>query len=406
MNSIKISAREIFDSRKQKTIEVEASFGDLVATASVPSGKSTGSREAVELRDADGGVTSALAYLNGEIREMLETCKLDPVAIDQKLYELDGTSNYARLGANSVLAVSIVVRRLAAMRDRVPLWKYIAQESGSTPKFPALFMNVINGGAHGGFNLPFQEHLLIIHDTPHSAFEKGQKIFTAIGEMIGAKYGKVPIGDEGGYAPTFQSGEEEAFELLLRAIDKDLKVLLGIDVAASEFFKDGLYEFGSNKLTTEELGLLYHSYIDRFGLRSIEDPFSEFDEEPFAPLLSTVPAGVLIVGDDVTVTNKARVQELSLTKSVNAMIVKPNQVGTISNVYSAIKEVKLHGWKLIASHRSGETTDDFLADFAVGIGADGMKAGAPSQIERRVKYERLIAIEEESLGEIGYTRID
>jgi enolase len=398
---IKISARQIDDSRGRPTIEVEARYGDFVAIASVPSGKSTGSREALELRDEDGGVSSAIHFITTEIAEMLAGMELVPLLIDAKLRELDGTNNYSRIGANTVLAVSIAMRRLAALKDRVPLWRYIASESNSVPTFPALFMNMINGGAHAGFNLTFQEHIAVIHGAPHLSYEKGIKIYENLGGVVRARCGEVPLGDEGGFAPILSGGEDEAFELLAGAIANEDGVQIAIDAAASEFFKDAMYHVGIDVMSGHELGEKYLAYISSYSLVSIEDPFSEFDEESFAPLLATVPKGIWIVGDDVTVTNKDRVQVLAESRSVNAMIVKPNQVGTLSDVYEAVKVAREAGWKLIASHRSGETMDSFLADFAVGIGADGMKAGAPSQVERRVKYERLLEIEDEAKGEIG-----
>ncbi len=401
MNGIKIVAREILDSRSRPTIEVEAHYGDIAVTASVPSGKSTGSREAMELRDTDGSVSSAIKNINGEIAEMLSEMELDPLTIDARLRELDGTDNYARLGANSVLAVSIAMRRLASLRDGIPLWQYIAKESGFTAKFPALFMNMINGGAHANFNLPFQEHIAIITGKPSESYALGKEIFEELGNKITVKYGEVMMGDEGGYAPKFQDGEDEAFKTLFGVIEGSAGVHIAIDAAASELYKDGRYDIEGKKLSSQELQEFYIKLIHTFDLKSIEDPFSEFDEEPFAPFLASVPVGTLVVGDDLTVTNKERVEALSLKHSVNAMIVKPNQIGTLSDVYEAVRAARAVGWKIVASHRSGETMDDFLADFAVGIGADGIKAGAPSQAPRRVKYERLIAIEQEGGGVIG-----
>lgn len=397
---ITISAREIIDSRKRPTLEVEARYNGSVVTASVPSGKSTGSREAVELRDIDGGVSKAIENSNGEIADLLSRLELEPLIIDAELRKLDGTSNYSRLGANSILAVSIAMRRLAAKEQNIPLWQYIAKESGSVPKFPALFMNMINGGAHAGFSVTFQEHIVIVAGTPSVSYEKAKEIFNRLGSLIKAKYGDLNFGDEGGYAPTLPS-EDEAFRLLTESIGSDAGIKIAIDAAATSFFKDNLYQVDSKKLSSDELRQFYIDLISRYPLVSIEDPFEEFDESSFATLLSSTPKEVLIVGDDLTATNRERVKKLSNMRAVNAMIVKPNQVGTLLDVYEAVKVTRDGGWKLIASHRSGETTDDFLADFAVGIGADGMKAGVPTQLERRVKYERLLAIEKESLGEIG-----
>ncbi len=391
----KCTAKEILDSRGVPTLEVRMSSGDFSVSASVPSGKSTGSKEALEKRDEDGrGVSIAIESVSKTIAEEIIGKDLDPSEIDQILLELDGTENKSNLGANAMLGVSIAATKLAAEVDGVPVWKYIAENNGATPRLPKLFMNIINGGAHSEFRLPFQEYMIVPEDElVSSAYHKAVGIVEALGKKLESEYGDVPMGDEGGYSPTLKT-IEEPFEVLTSLIP-DKGVFLAIDAAASEFYKDGKYELLGESYSPKELLSVYKDLTTRFNLASIEDPFEESDVENFAGLLGELDENVLVVGDDLTVTNPSIVTDMAEKKAANAVIIKPNQIGTLTEVYEAVSVAHSNGWKTIASHRSGDTMDSFIADLAVGIGAYGIKAGSPSQKERKVKYDRLLEIEKE-----------
>ncbi len=408
------TAKEILDSRGAPTLEVKMSAGDFSVTASVPSGKSTGGEEALELRDADGrGVSLAIANVNGIIADKIIGHDMEPCDIDHLLLELDGTENKSNLGANAMLGVSIAATKLAAAQIGVPVWKYIARTNGADPKLPKLFMNIINGGAHadfqpngeaGRFRLPFQEYMIVPEDELVSvAYRQALSIIDLLGKKLKADFGDVPIGDEGGYSPLLKT-IEEPFEILTSLIPKE-GMFMAIDSAASEFYKparlgggDGEYNLLDKSYSPEELLSVYKDLTTRFNLLSIEDPFEESDASSFAGLVKKIGENVLIVGDDLTVTNPSLVTQMAEKKAANAVIIKPNQIGTLSEVYEAVTLAHGAGWKTIASHRSGETMDSFIADLAVGIGAYGIKAGSPSQKERKVKYDRLLEIEKEFLN--------
>lgn len=391
---MKISAREIRDSRGKPTVEATVEFDGLSASASVPSGKSTGKHEAVELRDSDGdGVQTAITNIEGLINDVLRDAPLDPMRCDALLEELDGTAGFSRLGANAVLPVSIALRRVAAQKAGLPLWQYIEQESGFERKYPSLFMNVINGGAHANFRLPIQEHIIVTHGDPHASYKTAVEIFDSVGRELQKRMGEVDLGDEGGFAVELGS-ELTAFEILKEAIGKH-DARIAIDAAASSFYVDGAYRFGSELLSGDQLLERYVAFASTFNMFSIEDPFEESDDAHFQALVLALGKTARVVGDDYLVTNAQRVTYAAALKSANAMIVKPNQAGSLRKVYEAVRAAKNAGWYTIASHRSGETEDDFLADLAVGIGADALKAGAPTQKERRAKYERLLTIEQE-----------
>jgi len=388
-------AKEILDSRGVPTLEVEMSSDKFSAHASVPSGKSTGSEEALELRDADGrGVTDAISNVNNIIAKEITGSDVEPNSIDKVLLDLDGADNKNNIGANAMLGVSIAVTKLAALVEDVPVWKFIAQNNGADARLPRLFMNVINGGAHADFRLPFQEYMIVVDDELVSvSYDKSLHVIKALGEKLREEFGEVPIGDEGGYSPLFKK-IEEPFELLDSLIP-DIGAFIAIDAAASEFYKDDKYELLNERYSQKELLSIYKDLIDRFDLRSIEDPFDESDVDNFVEITKGNTSGVLIVGDDLTVTNPSIITEMVEKKAANAVIIKPNQIGTLSEVYEAATIAHGSGWKTIASHRSGETMDSFIADLAVGIGAYGIKAGSPSQKERKVKYDRLLEIEKE-----------
>lgn len=391
-----LSARAIKDSRGNPTIEVTMSRGKLSATAAVPSGKSRGSREAVELRDQDGGgVRAAIASVTGPIAKAIKHLPLDPGTIDKKLIALDGTEDKSKLGANAILAVSMAAMRLAALEEGVPLWKYIAAATKSAPSYPKLYMNMLNGGAHADFCLPFQEYIVVVGGrAPREAYAKANAIFETLGELLKRKLGSVALGDEGGYAPRL-GGLERPFEFLADAAGGEAGVRLAIDAAASEFFFDGRYIIEGVPHDAAGLCEIYQTLAKKFALASIEDPFAESDTEAWKKCAGRFGAKLDIVGDDLTVTNPKLVAKAAKEGLANALIVKPNQIGTTTEVFAAAKAARKAGWRIIVSHRSGETTDSFIADLAVGLGAHGLKAGAPTQKERRAKYERLIEIEKE-----------
>ncbi|MCX6790451.1 MAG: phosphopyruvate hydratase [Candidatus Kaiserbacteria bacterium] len=387
-----VSARSTNDTRGRATIETAISSAGFIATASVPSGKSTGIHEALELRDADGSVTRAIENVNTEIKDAL--CGRDFASLDEidtLLIELDGTPNKSRLGANAILSVSIAAQRLLAAQEGVPLWKSIAKRGGTTPSAPRLYMNVMNGGTHADFKLPFQEYILVVEGEPAEAFSIAQEAFAKLGERLG----NVPMGDEGGYAPTFAT-LEEPFEILADLVKEFPHTFIAIDAAASEFFQEGTYQMLGKSYTADDMTHIYESLVSHFPLESIEDPFDEESGDDFARLTTALGPNIRVIGDDLTVTNPIRVKEALLRKEINTVLIKPNQVGTVMEALQAVKETYAAGCGVVASHRSGETSDTFIADFAYGVGAYGIKAGGLGQRERLEKYERLLAIEQEA----------
>src|SRR3989344_9123102 len=410
-----VEAHSILDSRGNPTIEVEIGNGASSAHASVPSGKSAGSKEAHEKRDSDGGVGGVIKGIVAKITPAITARDFSsPNEIDTLLRELDGTRNKENLGANATLAVSIAATKLFALDAGMRPWKFIAEQNGFTPAFPRLYMNVLNGGAHAcisdfarlpapqarqsgsqaDFRLPFQEYIIVAQGTPSEAYEEATTVFGELGELIKKTIGAVPLGDEGGYCPQF-STIEKPFELLRSLVFPGDDVSIAIDAAATEFYKDGAYAILDEIYSTDKLLEVYKDLVSRFGLMSIEDPFAENDYDGFKKMTAALGERILVVGDDLTVTNPEVLKTMIDQKAGNALIIKPNQIGTLEEVYETVRLAKEAGWKIVASHRSGETEDTFIADLAVGIGAFGIKAGAPSQKERVVKYNRLIEIEKE-----------
>ena len=387
----RIESRSILDTRGKPTIETTLYAGALSATASVPSGKSTGSHEAKELRDADGGVNTAIAHVVGEIASALTARDFaTPDALDEFLIALDGTSDKSRLGANAILSVSIAAQRLFAQAEGVPLWKAIAMRAGTTPAAPRLYMNVMNGGAHADFRLPFQEHILVCEGAPSEAFATAKAAFAALGKRLG----DVPMGDEGGYAPSFDT-LDAPFDLLMELVGQYPGTSIAIDAAATELRHGDTYKLIGTEYTSDELVRLYEDLVARYALHSIEDPFSEDADSDFTKLTAALSGKCLVVGDDFTVTNPLRIAHAIEEQSINAVLIKPNQIGTVKEALAAVQATYAAGWEVICSHRSGETGDTFIADFAYGVGAHGIKAGGLGQRERVVKYERLVEIEKE-----------
>jgi len=382
-----VAARTIPDTRGKATIETTLQAGAFRATASVPSGKSTGSHEALEIEAAQ-----AIENVHGEIAEALIARDFaSPDELDTFLIELDGTPNKSRLGANAILSVSIAAQRLFALEAGIPLWRAIAERAGTTPSAPRLYVNVMNGGVHADFKLPFQEYILVVEGATSDALPIAHEAFTKLGERLG----NVPMGDEGGYAPTFDT-LEQPFEILAELVKEFSNTSIAIDAAASELFHDDHYKLLGKSYSAEELTVIYESIVANFPIHSIEDPFDEESADDFTRITATLGQKILIIGDDLTVTNPARIADAVTRKEINAVLIKPNQIGTVREAILAVQKTHAAGWKTIASHRSGETNDTFIADFAYGVGAHGIKAGGLGQKERVEKYDRLLAIEHEA----------
>ncbi len=413
---VSVKAREILDSRGNPTLEVEVRSASLVGKASVPSGASTGSHEARELRDGDvgrfhgRGVTKAAANVNVEICEALKgrDCA-DQRDIDRTMIELDGTPDKSRLGANAIVGVSMASARLAAAVSGKPLFASFA--SSEWRRSPVPMMNVINGGEHADNGLAVQEFMVepVGAETCADAVRMGSEVYQTLKGVLSSKYGKgaTNVGDEGGFAPPMRL-TREALDALAEAVKKSgygaSQVRLGIDAAASTFFdkKTGTYSADGKEMSRDELGKLYERLRDEYGLLLIEDPFSEDDFESFAQLTRALGGRTSIIGDDIYVTSLARIRAGIQAKATNAVLIKLNQVGTVSETIDAVKATQEARWRVAVSHRSGETADPFIAHLATGLGAEFIKAGAPARGERVEKYNELTRIAEELGAESSY----
>lgn len=414
-----ISAREILDSRGNPTIEVKIELtGKIQAIAAVPSGASTGGSEALELRDGDAnryggkGVLKAINNINGIIAKTLKGKEISrQKEIDSIMIKTDGTSNKSRLGANAILGVSMACARAGALSEKIPLYRYIAEKfdfQNSGFKLPAPMFNIFNGGSHADTNLDIQEIMVIPH-AEISFAEKircGAEIFHELKNVLTQHNLDTDIGNEGGYAPDIKS-TIFAFDLILESISRSgyiigKNVFLGIDAGANSFYdkKENHYILKADgvSLSSERLISLYIEWINKYNLISVEDPLNENDWIEWRNAfirLKNANGDAMVITDDLTVTN-IKLLEKAIKEAVgNAIIIKPNQIGTISETIDTVKMAKKAGWKIIASHRSGETCDSFIADLAVAIGADFIKAGSLSRGERLAKYNRLMEIEEE-----------
>jgi enolase len=408
-----IKAREILDSRGNPTLEARVELQDgSVGVASVPSGASVGKYEAIELRDDDPtrfgglGVLKAVANVNEVIASKLTGMEArDQLNIDKTMIKLDGTPNKSKLGANAILSVSQGVCEAAAASEKVPNFVHISHLYGlkqQNLKMPTPTFNLINGGRHGAGNLDFQEfHIIPSNQKKYSqALRMAEEIYQMVKKVL-IQHGAIhSVGDEGGFAPNLFTNLD-AFEVLMKAIKETQygfrqDVFLGLDVAAGYFYKDGKYKIRDRTMPMEtgEFIEYYRDLNRQYPLLTLEDPIFEDDWEGWKRISQTLPE-TLIVGDDLLATNKQRVQQAIKQKACSAILVKPNQIGTIAETIEVIKICRQAGWKIIVSHRSGETTDDFIADFAVGVGADYTKFGAPARGERVVKYNRLLEIEEQ-----------
>lgn len=411
----KIVAREILDSRANPTVEAIVELEDnSVGSFAVPSGVSVGKHEAVELRDKDtkrfsgNGVLKALTNIHTILAPLLiGKDAQNQQGIDKVMIDADATENKAALGANSILALSGAITRAQASSQNLPLYRYVSKLMGRDINqqylIPTPMANILNGGKHGGGNVDFQEFLIV--PTKSNSYSKNLQICTEIyyflKETIIAHSGIPLIGDEGGYAPTLYSNAD-AFKVLEEAVSKSgynlgVDVFFSVDVAASNLLTGGGYKIKDNPIAMNASDFIDYFVIlnEQYHLLSIEDGIGEDDWNSWQVLTKRLGESVLIVGDDLVTTNMARLKKVIDKKACNAIIIKPNQVGTITETIEVIKEAAKNNLKIIVSHRSGETNDDFIADFAVGVGADYMKLGAPARGERVAKYNRLLEIEHE-----------
>jgi enolase len=406
---VDIVAREILDSRGNPTVEADVLLESGVSgRAAVPSGASTGSREAIELRDGDKsryggkGVLKAIEHINTEICESI--VGLDAVEqsfIDQTLIDLDGTENKSRLGANAMLAVSLAVSKAASEESGLPLYRYLG--GAGRMQLPVPMMNVINGGEHANNSLDLQEFMIIPvgAESFREAMRCGAEIFQTLKKLIDKKGMPTTVGDEGGFAPNLKSNEA-ALELIVEAIDAagytpGSQVAIGLDCASSEFFKDGKYDIASEKLklSSKELTDYLAAWVDKYPIISIEDGMAEGDWEGWKILTDRLGKKVQIVGDDLFVTNTKILAEGIRQGIANSILIKINQIGTLTETIAAIEMAKRAGYTAVVSHRSGETEDTFIADLAVGTNALQIKTGSLSRSDRLAKYNQLLRIEED-----------
>ena len=409
MKIVNLKAREILDSRGNPTVEVDVMLENgIVGRASVPSGASTGEREAVELRDNDTrynglGVLKAVNNVNGIIKDFIVGKDVEnQEEIDNEMLRLDGTENKARLGANAILGVSMAVLKAAALSAKQPLYKYVATKYNSNMTEPKPMMNILNGGAHADNNLDFQEYMIIPNAlTIKDRVRIGSEVFHSLKNVLKEKGLSTGVGDEGGFAPNL-STNAEGFELIIEAIKRagyvpGKDVNLGIDVAASEFYENGLYNLkGENKtLNTDQLIEYYKELVTKYPIVSIEDPVDENDWDGFSKITKELGYKIQLVGDDLFVTNKKCLQQGIDLKAGNAILLKVNQIGTITETIETINLARQNNYKTIISHRSGETEDYTIADLAVGLNLGQIKTGSMSRSERICKYNELMRIEEE-----------
>lgn len=406
MNIKNIIGREILDSRGNPTVEVDVILDNgIIGRADVPSGASTGEREALEMRDEDKnrfngkGVLNAVNNVNTILRDNLIGMDVtNQKEIDYKMLELDGTKTKSRLGANAILGVSMACLKAAAKANGKELYEYV----GNGKTLPVPMMNIINGGAHADNSLDFQEYMIIPQrDTIHERVRVGAEVFHALKSVLKEKGYATSVGDEGGFAPNLKTNKE-GFELITEAVkragyDEGKDVCYAIDVAASEFYSDGKYNLaGEGKvLSTDELIKYYEDLVNTYPIISIEDPVDENDWDGFSKVTELLGDRIQLVGDDLFVTNKECLQKGIDNKAGNAILLKVNQIGTITETLETIELAKANNYKTIISHRSGETEDTTIADLAVGLNLGQIKTGSMSRTDRICKYNQLMRIEEE-----------
>lgn len=399
-------AREILDSRGNPTIEAEVFLDDGArGVAGVPSGASTGVHEAHELRDGGEryqgkGVLKAVENINEKIADEIVGFEADDQRlIDQALIKLDGTDNKSELGANAILGVSIAAAKAAAESAALPLYRYIGGPNAHV--LPVPMMNILNGGAHADSGVDVQEFMIapIGAESFAEALRMGAEVYHALKAVLKDKGLSTGLGDEGGFAPSVDS-TKAALDVIVDAIKKagfepGKDVALALDVASSEFFKAGKYHFEGGEHTAEEMSKVYEDLIDQYPIVSIEDPLQEDDWEGYTTLTAAIGEKVQIVGDDFFVTNPARLQEGIEKKAANALLVKVNQIGTLTETFDAVELAHRNGYRTMMSHRSGETEDTTIADLAVALNCGQIKTGAPARSERVAKYNQLLRIEQE-----------
>ena len=408
MSKIKdIKAREILDSRGNPTVEVDVILDNgILGRASVPSGASTGEREMLELRDKDNrynglGVLKAVNNVLSIKNELIGIDTDKQKELDYKLIELDGTPNKSKLGANAILGISMAYLKASALDLNKPLYKYV-NEKYKINKYsmPLLMMNILNGGAHSDNGLDFQEFMIIPQaNSIKERIRIGSEVFHSLKKVLKEKGLATSVGDEGGFAPNIMSNSE-AFDLIIEGITRagykaGTDVFLAIDVAASEFYKEGKYCFEGKELTTNELIDYYKDLVSKYPIISIEDPVDENDWEGFTLLTKELGNRIQLVGDDLFTTNKEYLQKGIDLKAGNAILLKVNQIGTITETIETIELARVNNYKTIISHRSGETEDTTIADLAVGLDLGQIKTGSMSRTDRICKYNELIRIEEE-----------
>ena len=402
-----VTAIEVLDSRGNPTVKATVALSDgTVASAIVPSGASTGKREALELRDKDErycgkGVLKAVENVNSQIAEaVIGLDAFDQKALDDEMRELDGTDNYSNLGANAVLGVSMAVARAAAKSLDVPLYRYLGGANASV--LPVPMFNIINGGAHANNSVDFQEFMIMPFgfDKFSDALRAASEIYHTLKGLLNAAGHSTAVGDEGGFAPNLNDNEEP-IKLIMQAIEKagykaGEQIKLALDVAASELYENSKYKLEGKEFSSEELIERYAQLCEKYPIFSIEDGLSEDDWAGWAKLTSRLGSKVQLVGDDLFVTNEKILREGIAKGVANAILIKPNQIGTVSQTMQTIRLAQRKGYRCVMSHRSGESEDSFIADFAVAMNTGQIKTGATSRSERNAKYNRLLEIERET----------
>ena len=408
---VDVRGREIIDSRGNPTVEAEVTLeSGVLGRAAVPSGASTGAHEAVELRDSDHerflgrGVLKAVSNVNERIADVVRGFEVrEQVDIDQAMIDLDGTPNKQELGANSILAVSMAVARAAATESQVPLWRYLAT-SEDVGTLPVPMMNILNGGSHAPNNVDIQEFMVmpVGAATFSEGLRMGVEIFHHLKNVLRTQKKNTAVGDEGGFAPDL-ANNEEAIEVVLEAIEKagftpGKDVALTLDAAASEFFQDGQYVFhwsGGERRDSEEMVEFWRQWVTKYPISSIEDPLDENDWDGWTALTEAIGRNVQIVGDDLFVTDADRLAKGVRGCAANAILIKVNQIGTLTETLETMRIAREAGYKSIVSHRSGETEDTFIADLSVATCAGQIKTGSASRTDRVAKYNQLLRIEEQ-----------
>jgi enolase len=413
----KIHAREILDSRGTPTVEVEVELDSgITGRAATPSGASTGAHEAIELRDGDKnryggkGVLTAVSNVNDKIARVLTgTLVTEQEKLDTAMLELDGTPSKEKLGANAICGVSLAVARTAAMAENIPLYKYLAGKDDLL--LPVPLMNVLNGGVHANWQGPdFQEYMIVPHGAQNfkEALRWSSEVYQSLKKILKEKSLGTNVGDEGGFVPTVSSNEEP-LKFILTAIEKagykpGDQISISLDTASSSFYEQGAYNLRTEKkkLTSHEMVEKFASLSEKYPIISIEDGLAEDDWDGWKLLNQKLGSNIEVVGDDLFVTNVKRIERGIEEDVANAVLIKVNQIGTLTETMNAIKIAKKAGWGVIVSHRSGETIDTFIADFTVAIGSGAIKTGAPCRGERIEKYNRLLRIEESLAGDARY----